>query len=446
LYKKLQIIAEPNNFYVKLNYHLIASVSEVKMAKYKTKLNIIMFSLAAMLVGGITFHNCARAKFFDPDATHSAFALGYCQNCGDETGLGIQCRPNLTASFGPCVFESCSVGYKLENMKCIQVVCENEQVASCPIEHGEGRMVCSNNAYGSCNAISCENGYELQGNVCVASEPPPPGEDPPVNHACDAGEIRDCSSNNRYGNQACAEDRNGWSACVFGDCKPGNHLEEDGGKCVSNTCTPNERLECTEGVGSGFKTCNSIGSAWGSCIIEDCQAGYRPVEGVCVAQTCEPNKAYACSINGGIGERICNAEGTDYGACTFLACEKNYTLIEGVCQKHTCTPTSQEDCSEGAGSGVHYCYENGMGYGVCQINKCADPFVQRGNSCVAQEYCEAGEKFACYDSAKKGSGLRACKDNNNKIGTCELNAQSVCDSGYTLTYNANSSNYSCKKN
>lgn len=408
------------------------------------RLNTIVAIAVMMIVGGVVFHNCARAKFFDPDTVHSAFALGYCQHCGDETGLGVQCRPNLNANFGPCIFESCSVGFKLEELKCIQVICENEAVANCPIEHGEGRMVCSSNAYGACNAISCEGGYELQGNACVAVEVGPTA-------VCEAGSSRDCSTSSTAGTETCNEDGLAYGECVFTECKAGYHNEEVLTKasiaivsnlnCIANTCEPNAITPCSEGAGFGFQTCNSIGSSWGNCILNDCQAGYNLIEGVCVVQACTPNSEAVCDINNGTGVKTCNANGTEYGSCQLVGCNNGYSLIEGQCVAHKCTPSSQETCQGDGGSGVHYCYENGNGYGVCQLNSCDEGFNLNSNQCSRKnDYCEPGQTFACAEN--NGTGTRTCKNHSNTLGSCDLTA---CNTGYTLKTNPGNGTTSCKK-
>src|SRR5262245_34411033 len=138
----------------------------VSMTK-KRSLLVVMVS-AFVLLGGSVFQNCAKAKWIDPDTKHSAFAMGFCQSCGDESGQGVTCRTNLAASFANCNYESCNSGFQLVDNRCEPVVCEKGAFANCEIPHGQGRKQCNNsgNGYGSCHALECDSGYEIKGNAC----------------------------------------------------------------------------------------------------------------------------------------------------------------------------------------------------------------------------------------------------------------------------------------
>ncbi len=51
---------------------------------------------------------------------------------------------------------------------------------------------------------------------------------------------------------------------------------------------------------------------------------------------CTPRSKQACTIANGSGERTCNAKGSAYGACVAVSCNKNYNLTNNTCVKRNC--------------------------------------------------------------------------------------------------------------
>lgn len=388
--------------------------------------------IVLLVIGGASatiFQNCAKAKFNDPDPVHSAFAKGLCRQCGNASGRGVECRKDLNSNFEGCVFESCISGFQLESKSCVSVVCTAGAIADCAVENGEGRKICNGDGkgYSACVAFSCNPGFELQDGLCVAVP----------EMVCDPGSHRDCSSVSAEGVETCNAEGSGYGACQYGDCKAGYH-KDDGGQCVANLCEPNTITPCSEGVATGFKECNSIGSEWGACELNGCQPGFILQNGVCVVQVCTPGEQYVCEVHKGTGSKTCNSQGTDYSECVMEGCEHGYGAENGKCVEHKCTPTSQETCTGESGSGVKYCYENGMGYGVCKLTSCDPGFKLKNGQCVTDDSCDAGETLACTET--NGSGLRSCNTNSNRWGPCVINQ---CNTGYVLVNQGGSS--ACKK-
>ncbi|MDZ4661650.1 MAG: hypothetical protein SGJ18_08525 [Pseudomonadota bacterium] len=406
-----------------------------------SKLGTFFLIAVALVVGGVVFHNCARAKFINPDVRHSAFALGLCRPCSDESGSGVTCRSDQVSSFNACLFESCNPGFELKGARCVPVVCVAGAIADCAIEHGEGRMTCleSGNVYGACTPISCDSGFEIQNNLCVATvSPPSDPEDPPSETPiCTPNSHRDCSNESTYGSETCNESGSEYAACVLAECKPGYHKDESN-ICVANLCDPNTLTPCTMGAGSGFKMCNSIGSSWGVCELNGCQSGYLLKNGVCVVQVCTPGEESVCEFHNGSGLKTCNSEGLDYGACVLYGCQHGYGAENGRCIEHICTPSSQATCQGESGSGQKYCYENGKGFGPCTLRTCDPGFKLKNGQCVVEAHCDAGETLACTE--QNGSGLRTCNTSSNRLGPCVVNQ---CNAGYELVNQGGSS--ACKK-
>jgi hypothetical protein len=432
------------------------------------RLKIVIGCLALAGLTGALFQNCAQGKFVDPDARHTAIALGYCQECQDETGSGLSCRQNTDSAFSSCNYESCNPGLQMQGHTCALVVCTPNSVANCEVSHGEGRRTCNPGGvgYGPCSAIECESGYKLSDtNTCVKVEGEGPStttttvpavEDPAATTTtttntststtttvptvaepvCTPGTHRDCSTDTTYGTATCNEDGMAYSACQMGDCKPG-YNKDGGASCVANACEPSSVTSCTVGAGYGYKTCNSIGSGWGTCEINACQQGYNLQNGVCVVQACSPGLQVACDFNHGTGTKTCNSQGTDYGTCTLLACQTGYQLQDGQCVEQVCSPGSSTSCVGEGGTGLRYCNSNGMGYGACQLNSCDQGFKLKNGLCVDADSCDEGETAAC--TQQYGTGLRTCNINSHRLGPCFLNA---CNPGYELV---NDHGNACKK-
>lgn len=399
--------------------------------------------IGLILIAGVTalfFQNCAKTKFIDPDIRHSSIALGFCQECSDELGKGLSCRTSEASAFSSCFYESCNVGFRLEDTKCVRVGCTPGTPANCEVAHGQGRMNCteSGEGYTSCIATECEVGYKLADNQCVKVEEPPTEEPPPQEPTpiCTPSSTRDCSTESTNGVETCDGDGMSYSACELGDCKPGYHKEEN--SCVANSCEPDSVTPCSVGAGVGYLTCNSAGSGWGSCEINGCEQGYIMQDGVCVVQVCTAGTEYACDFANGTGVKICNESGTDYGTCNLQACDNGYTLVSGQCQAQACQPGSKISCRYECGSGEKTCNLSGMGYGECAIASCDPGFKLKDGQCVDKDSCEVGDTVAC--SKSHGTGVRTCEAHNhpiffwkkshkNKWGPCKL---TDCDDGYWL--------------
>lgn len=434
----------------------------------KSKLAIILSALV-VIATAFTFQNCAKAKFHDPDPAGSAVGLGLCRYCSDATGTGIQCRASTTSAFTSCFKESCNSGYQLQGAVCVAVNCVAGTQGNCVVPHGQGLKTCNLNGqgYGECVATECEQGYELVAGACISTvsqestptptptptpeptatpENPTPTPEPTATPSptatpdgtCSPGSSRDCSTESTIGTQTCNNEGTSYGACVFDDCQAGYNKDNQTNECVPNTCNPNEITPCTVGAGSGFKTCNSKGSAFGACVINECQQGYNLKDGVCVAQLCTPGSEAVCDFANGTGIKLCNNDGSGYGTCQLLGCQHGYGLIAGKCAPNICEPAAATTCQGESGSGYKYCFENGQGYGACKISACDEGFKLRNGQCVRNSYCDAGETFACTE--QNGSGVRTCGNNDHMIGPCVLTA---CNAGFELVNQGNSP--ACKK-
>jgi hypothetical protein len=261
--------------------------------------------------------------------------------------------------------------------------------------------------------------------------------DVPTPQVCAADTHRSCDTESTFGNETCNGGGSGYGPCVVGECKPGFY-EDEAGSCQPNACTPNAVVPCSEGAGSGLRTCNSAGSAFGACVLDSCQSGYLLQNSVCVAQVCTPGQETVCEFDHGSGVRVCNAGGMDYGACHLVDCEPGYNVENRSCIQQGCSPGSPIQCHESSGSGVKYCFQNGRGYGSCALDQCDQGFVLKHGLCIDEDSCESGEVVTCRGS--NGDGVRTCNNQLKKIGPCIM---TKCDSGWDLVDQGSSP--ACKK-
>lgn len=86
-------------------------------------------------------------------------------------------------------------------------------------------------------------------------------------------------------------------------------------------------------------TCNAQGTAYGSCQLQSCPAGYYKSGDQCVAYACTPNTSdnSGCSIANGIGIRYCNAQGTAWGSCSLAGCNNGFINQGGTCVRAGCS-------------------------------------------------------------------------------------------------------------
>ena len=291
------------------------------------------------------------------------------------------------------------------------------------------------------------------------------------------------------GTQTCNSDGKGWGSCagevlpqpetcfddVDNDCN--GQVNEGGVGCV---CTPNATDACysgppsTLGVGvciGGIKTCNAIGTAWGSCIGEvlpepescltaeddNCNAQVNEGGAGCV---CAPGSTATCytgpvgTLGVGVcqaGTKTCNSMGTDYGPCTgevVPTAETCNTPADDDCDGAVnedgagcvCAPNSTAACYTGpAGTlgvgacmaGTKQCDSQGTAYGACvgeitplaetcnttADDDCDGQVNESGAGCV----CTPGATKSCYTGPAGTVNVGICKAG---VATCDVWGQS----------------------
>jgi len=156
---------------------------------------------------------------------------------------------------------------------------------------------------------------------------------------CNADSVQSCSVSNGYGERVCNSAGSGYDTCQAKSCNTGYSLQN--GSCVQNApppvCNAGTKQSCNISNGYGERTCNSVGSAYGSCQVKSCNSGYTLQNGSCVANTpsqnlyCSPNSTKTCSVFNGTGVQTCNASGTAYSSCQMTACNPGHYQFFGFC-------------------------------------------------------------------------------------------------------------------
>ncbi len=186
-------------------------------------------------------------------------------------------------------------------------MCAPSSTKACTVSNGSGMQTCNaeGTAYGSCAAVSCNAGYVLAAGSCqrdpaayeaivkkayqdiLKREAEPAGLEYWVGQmkmGKTEAEVRQAIAASL---EALCINSGGSMANTVCSCPSGKKLE--GGVCKDNVtaCTPNSKASCTITNGSGQKTCNSAGTAYGSCVAVSCNTGYALNAGSCqlVSQT-----------------------------------------------------------------------------------------------------------------------------------------------------------------
>lgn len=144
--------------------------------------------------------------------------------------------------------------------------------------------------------------------------------------------------------------------CVTRSCESGFNLQQSG-FCIANLCAPNETQPCHENNGTGSKQCNAQGSAWGLCgQFTSCNNGFNLQNGVCVSNSCTPNASQPCHSANGTGTQTCDSSGSAWGTCRqFTQCDPGFNLQNGSCVANLCVPNQTIPCSSGNGTGTQQC-------------------------------------------------------------------------------------------
>lgn len=217
---------------------------------------------------------------------------------GSQSAVKVQsCNSSGTGStYSSCTVQSCRPGFYKSGNTCVKNICtpstnltENCQNLISNSLNASLIKTCNSKGTGytsgSCNLLSCVNGYMKQGNKCVKAQCTP-----------NAQTIVSCSSeilNSSDALKIVKCDALGASEDVVGDCQLVSCKEgyvKQGSSCTKTQCNANSQRvgDCTALISNALNasqtfTCNSSGSSEsaGSCRATRCIDGYSVVDGLC---------------------------------------------------------------------------------------------------------------------------------------------------------------------
>ncbi|HLP86501.1 MAG TPA: right-handed parallel beta-helix repeat-containing protein [Candidatus Paceibacterota bacterium] len=154
--------------------------------------------------GGSTSSSTSSSTSTTPTCTGSST-----QSCTISNGTGTQsrtCNSGTWSSYGPCTVSSCNSGYQISGNACVATTCSGSSTQSCTITNGTGTQsrTCTNgtwSSYGTCTVSSCNSGYQISGNACVAIETIPAGITYYVDNTCSVngnGKSQTCGVNGPF--------------------------------------------------------------------------------------------------------------------------------------------------------------------------------------------------------------------------------------------------------
>jgi hypothetical protein len=178
------------------------------------------------------------------------------------------------------------------------------ETKTCSITNGVGQQsrTCSNGVYSNystCAPLSCNSGFKISGNTCIANV-----VTPPVDLCAGAVLKQSCSITNGSGQQTrtCnAGVFSNYSACAPLNCNSGFKIS--GNTCIANVVTPpvdlcagavlKQSCSITNGSGQQTRTCNAgVFSNYSSCALTNCNSGFSASGNTCIADA--PSTAGKC--------------------------------------------------------------------------------------------------------------------------------------------------------
>ncbi len=374
---------------------------------YLTKITKRFFSLFFLILFILPFQNCDTYQGFSSSdvefeiiddlngiCPYGIKQDGTCihphpeeetQSCEVANGVGLQVKIE-TGEWGPCVIQSCELGYERINNTCSFKVIKE----FCPISNGRGERINSGFGFGECLPTLCDSGFGIRNKFCLPSvvkkscsilngtgeqTDSGSGFSPCQVKTCNSGyeEIdnkcvfksisRACTIANGTGTQT--NSGSGFGPCRPKTCNVGYHIE-------NNTCIFTQiSRACTIAHGTGLQTNN--GAGFGSCLAQSCNAGYRLENNMCEFISIKR----VCTIANGTGEQV--NSGLGFSPCRVKTCNTGYERDVNTCQfviiSRACT------VQNGRGTQIN----SGTGFGRCNINTCNNGFVELANECVHEE-------------------------------------------------------------
>ena len=160
---------------------------------------------------------------------------GICEPCNRENAVLYKAGPG-------CIVESCAVGYHPQDDQCEPDILDCTPQAP-NATYAEQKWVATRSAFGICEIKSCEDGYHLASNACVANE-------------------QVCSVAHGVGIKTWNMDTKSWNPCEATSCVPGYTNEPYEKNDADEQCSECRNMYSTLGevAATGYKTGCEIAS------------------------------------------------------------------------------------------------------------------------------------------------------------------------------------------
>ncbi|MCB1144354.1 MAG: hypothetical protein KDK54_19025 [Leptospiraceae bacterium] len=397
---------------------------------------------------------------------------GVCLNdqisCNVDNGSGIKSWNPSTSSWNSCMVSTCDSGYHSSNNTCVKDslscgISEHEEngscisnTNSCSISNGTGQQTWANGAWGICQVVSCNSGYQISGNSCITQTPICNPGYHLENSSC-MTDTKSCSITNGLGQQTWVN--GSWGTCQVVSCNygyeissnqcilktitcpSGQHVENN--QCVSNT------KSCAVSNGTGHQTWAN--GSWGTCIVQTCTIGYKISNNQCIVDSsyCTPigkSENQTCNIpNGwGIQLRTCSSSNQwgNWGTCNVASCNSGFYQSGNSCVQD-CQPggSKSQSCSivNGYGSQSATCQYNGMwgSWSSCSPSSCYTGYYICGSSC-----CSSGPQMEDLTPYKPVWGYNSSTYKCSLIIDTSINNTGII---YTVTNSNTNNTTGCSK-
>ncbi|MEI6832659.1 MAG: hypothetical protein WCL28_01600 [bacterium] len=277
----------------------------------------------------------AATKTKSCDSDGLSYTYGAC--------LATACAPGFTLNMTTkaCVAQICVPNAPATPESCIGTIA-NSSVASRP-------RTCSSDGLsyipGTCSLTSCNSGFYKSGNSCIAQVCNP--SDTAVNVDCKTEKLNSntATKSKTCNSIGSAFD---YGTCNVSSCNSGYYVSNNSCLAqICTPGQPGSDQSCTASfpvaTATQSRTCNSEGSNWnlGTCTAKSCTSGYELVGSSCNQIACSPNATLSTASctsekpNSLTAEktRSCNSAGNNYvfGSCNALTCKPGFELLNGSC-------------------------------------------------------------------------------------------------------------------
>jgi hypothetical protein len=287
--------------------------------------------------------------------------------------------------YGACSVNECQEGFDLLNNSCLSgcttgthrnissYACDNDTI-TCSVSNGIGSQSWTGTGYGSCQLVSCNNGYTNVGGNCINSQ--------------------NCSVAHGSGTQSW--ETTAWGPCQVQNCDTGYHSE-------TNSCIDNVQ-DCTGEINHAVSAHKSWeGSSYGLCLLgaNGCQSDFHNsgdnLSCLNNIQDCTSQIAHAANA-------AQTWNGNEYGTCTLVSCNTGYSPNGESCSSNLSIATLSNKTTFGGGDTDSIQFSGGVSPITYSVSGALQSVVSIDNTGVFIVSYETGNDKFGYLEVVDGDG------------------------------------------